>query len=345
MFDLIRDTKNDSYDVNDAVLTRIGEILVREDSYAAAMDEKVIPFLNSCRTDKYIEAPDSRNLHVVRYDQKSDDSKGTVLIVHGFTESTEKYREFIYYLLNFGFSVVIYDQRGHGFSYREVPDKMVTHIDRFETYVSDLEAVVSAELSDAVKPLYLFAHSMGGAVSGLYLEKHPDCPFKKAILSSPMIAPERGGFPLWLSKAMAGTFVAFGQKKKRMFLSKVPEGREKYDESASSSEARFEFYQDVKLSKPEYSNNGPSYGWTLESLKVTKKLLKKGEPEKIKIPVMLFVADGDNMVIKDDIEIFCDRIPNGALTRIEDSKHEIFFGKDTVLIRYLNIIIHFISEK
>ena len=327
----------------DQISDRLITLLVPENTYAETMKERVMPYIDPRKTEKLLEVGDGNKLHVIHYASQADKPKGTVVIVHGFTESTEKYREFIYYLLNFGFDAIIYDHRGHGLSSRDVEDPSLTHIDKFETYVNDLEKVISAELKDTPKPFYLFAHSMGGAVSGLYLEKHADNPFKKAILSSPMIAPARGGFPLWLSEAMAGTFIAFGQKKKRMFLSKPPEGRERFEDSASSSAARSEYYQDIKLSSPDYSNNGPTYGWTLESLKVTKKLLKKGRPEKIKIPLLAFVADGDTMVIKEDIEKFATRVPKGTVSHIENSKHEIYFAEDPVLERFIRIILQFID--
>ncbi|MBP5633112.1 MAG: alpha/beta hydrolase [Clostridia bacterium] len=329
------------------IKARFREIIVPEDNYAAVMDNTVLPFLQKRRTDRQLTVEPGKSLHIVRYTSDPDNagsaSEGTVFIVHGFTETTEKYRELAYYLLNFGYDVVIFDQRGHGFSYREVEDMQLTHIDKFSTYVSDLEAVIASELPQSKMPCDLYAHSMGGAVAGLYLEKNFDQPFKKAVLSSPMIAPERGGFPLWVSKAMAGTFIAFGQKKKRLFLSKAPEGRESFEEAASNSAARFEYYQDVKLSAPEYSNNGPSYAWTMESLKVTAKLLKKGEPEKIRIPVLLFVADGDTTVVKDDIIKMADRIPSGELERVSNCRHEIYYGPNGVLEEYIPRLIAFLA--
>ena len=326
------------------IKTRFKQMIVPEDNYAEVMDNDVLPYLKERREDRKLTVKDGKALHVVRYTASPGDRLGTVLILHGFTETTEKYRELAYYLLNFGYDVVIFDQRGHGLSSRDVEDMQLTHIDKFETYVADLEDVIASELPQSRKPCYLYAHSMGGAVAALYLEKNSDQPFEKAVLSSPMIAPERGGFPLWVSKAMAGAFIAFGQKKKRLFLSKAPEGRESAEEAASNSVPRFEYYQDVKQSAPEYSNNGPSYAWTMESLKVTKKLLKKGQPEKIRIPVLLFVADGDTTVVKDDIVQIAERIPCGKLERVADCRHEIYYGPNCVLEDYIPRIIEFLGE-
>ena len=130
--------------------TRFEKILVPENGYAAVMDDTVLPYLQKRRTDRQLTVAPGKELHIVRYsawpDVKDGSVKGTVIIVHGFTESAEKYREFAYYLLNFGYDVVLYDQRGHGLSSRDVEDMQLTHIDKFETYVSDLGAVVEAGL-------------------------------------------------------------------------------------------------------------------------------------------------------------------------------------------------------
>ena len=46
-------------------------------------------------------------------------------------------------LLKNGYSVLAYDQRGHGRSWRaeNIPDISVTHVDHFSDYVDDLQTV------------------------------------------------------------------------------------------------------------------------------------------------------------------------------------------------------------
>ena len=134
----------DNISVADHISDRLMSLSVPETAYNETMAERVMPYIDARKTDLELATADEKKLHVVHYASRAAEPKGTVVIVHGFTESTEKYREFVYYLLNFGYDVLIYDQRGHGFSSRDVDEPGLTHIDKFETYVSDLKRIVSA---------------------------------------------------------------------------------------------------------------------------------------------------------------------------------------------------------
>ena len=117
------------------------------------------------------------------------EASATIVICHGFCESSEKYWEFIHYFYSAGFQVAVWDQRGHGKSFREGTDANVVHVEDFEEYVKDLHVF----MEKVVKPfsaggrLYLYAHSMGGCVGARYLEQYP-ADFEKAVLNAPMLA-------------------------------------------------------------------------------------------------------------------------------------------------------------
>ena len=107
-----------------------------EATYAADMQKTAVPYILARRRETTLTAADGKPLFVQSY--TADDPRGTVFLVHGFSESAEKFRELIYDCLTRGLSVLIYDQRGHGRSFRNAPTR-VTHVDRFEQYVEDLE--------------------------------------------------------------------------------------------------------------------------------------------------------------------------------------------------------------
>ncbi len=313
--------------------------VVKELDYKKTLEKKIVPYLESVRTDGYLDSFDGTKLFYHVY--KADKPDKTLVMLHGFTESSEKYKEMIWYFLNNNFNVYIYDQRGHGKSGRKVEDKTITHVDNFSEYVSDLECFLDKVVSKDF-PLYLFAHSMGGAVASFFLEKHPNV-FKKAILSSPMIAPSTGGFPPFVGRLICRVMILFGGKKKRIFLSSEYPGIEKFEDSCDTSEVRFSHYEYFKHTHEEYQNYSPSYKWTLESLKVCKKLLKKGEPEKIQTEVMLMSAGKDTVVSIPDQIKFSERVPSCKLMTYPEAKHEIYYSTDEVMEKYVNDVLEFIK--
>ena len=96
-----------------------------------------------------------------------------------------------------GYSIYFLELRGHGLSYRPVTNPSMVDIGDFDEYVEDLKSFLdtivipdqteNSELPDyTALPLFLYAHSMGGCIATLFLEKYPDI-FQAAVLSSPMI--------------------------------------------------------------------------------------------------------------------------------------------------------------
>ena len=145
------------------------------------------------------------SLRVEVYEPKA--AHTSLLLLHGFIESAEKFREMIWYFVRAGYAVYAPDQRGHGGSVRSVPENSVTHIDRFAQYVDDAEKLTREVIlkKNSDRRLVLYAHSMGGAVAAFLLAR-VDC-FACAALSSPMIAPSSAPLPMWMGKMMAGTIL------------------------------------------------------------------------------------------------------------------------------------------
>ena len=303
------------------------------------MQSVVLPYITERRTDAQLPSFDGKPLHVATF--KADAPRADAVVVHGYTESIEKYHEVIYYFLLSGMNVTIYEQRGHGKSYRAVEDKTLTHIDSFDEYVNDLEAVVRSVKAQSELPTYLVAHSMGGAVAALYLEKHPE-DFAKAVLLSPMIAPSTNGVPLGITKLIARTAILFGKGKKRLFNMTEYPGKEHYEDSCASSEARFNYYEAIKSSNKDYQNYSATYSWLFESLCVTKKILKKGEVEKITLPVMMVQASQDTTVLLVPQNEFASRLPNGKVV-YTICKHETFRAHDEAWSKLIDDILEFLS--
>ena len=318
--------------------------LVRSDHYAGTMNDVVLPWLAGRRTDATVAGEGGVPLFCSRFD--AEKPRGTVLIVHGFTENAEKYDELIHSLLNSGYSVVAYDQRGHGRSWRDpaISDISLTHVNRFGEYVADLKAVCDGVLVAMPRPWLLFAHSMGGAVSSLFMEQYPGV-FAKAALCAPMIAPNLGGLPPAAVKLLCGTLGLLGRDKKRVFASTPYAGREDFATSCATGRERFDWYEALRARTPEFRNNGPTFGWTLEAIGASKAVLAPGAVERIGIPVRLFTAQNDSSVMPDAQKAFAARLGNGVRTLVPGSKHEIYRSTDDVLFPWWRGILGFFGER
>jgi len=98
-------------------------------------------------------------LALARRDWPSADARGTIVIVHGLGEHIGRYAH-VAARLNAGrWSVVGYDQRGHGASPGERG-----RIAADDDLLADLAAVVDTVRAEAGGPLVLLGHSLGGLV-------------------------------------------------------------------------------------------------------------------------------------------------------------------------------------
>lgn len=324
--------------------TRFNEdYLVQSSSYSDVMDHTVLPWLKERADVRRIPGYDGRSLYCESW--QADRPLGTVLIVHGFTENTLKYSELIWSLLHLRFSVIAYDQRGHGRSWRPdgVPDPSVTHVDHFSDYVKDLRTVCDTYSEIMPRPWFIFAHSMGGAVASLLLEQEPAL-FTAAVLSSPMIAPSTRGVPVSLASALSFLADKAGRGKKNPFFMKPYAGPEDFETSCATDPERFAWYDRIKASEPLFQNSVPSYRWSLESLGVTGKILATGQPEKITCPVLLFSAGIDFSVLPEPQEQFISRIPGGSLIPVPEARHEIYRSVNHVLFPWWHEVILFLKQ-
>jgi alpha-beta hydrolase superfamily lysophospholipase len=108
-----------------------------------------------------------------------------VVISHGASEHSDRYRHVAERLVAAGCAVYALDHRGHGRS--QGPRAL---IDRLGNAVADLDAlIVLASAEHPGLPTYLIGHSMGGAVALSYAIEHQDR-LAGLILSGPLAALE-----------------------------------------------------------------------------------------------------------------------------------------------------------
>ena len=319
------------------------DFLVCDPGYARIMDTVVLPWL--AEKEQVSEVTGCRNNPLFCVSYEAENPVGTVFIVHGFTENAFKYAELVWSLLHLRFSVVAYDQRGHGRSWRaeSISDCSVTHVDHFSDYVEDLRLVCDAFRLRMPGPFLLFAHSMGGAVASLFLEQYPGV-FSAAVLSSPMVAPYIGGIPAAAACVLASAAGFLGRRRKHPFFMKPWSGPENFETSCATDPARFAWYDRIKMERPEFRNSVPSWQWSLESIRVTRKILAPGAPERIGCPVLIFTAGVDTSVLPEPQAALAARIPHGKQVLVSRAKHEIFRSVNEVLFPWWHEVVLFFEK-
>lgn len=103
-----------------------------------------------------------------------------ILLIHGISEHSGRHRKTVDFLVRSGIEVVRFDLRGAGLS--GGPRQFITH---FNDYVEDTSRIfhwIERELP--LLPLFLFGHSMGGAVA-LHFSSIYGGSLKGLLLSAP----------------------------------------------------------------------------------------------------------------------------------------------------------------
>ena len=147
------------------------------------------------------------------------------------------------------------------------------------------------------------------------------------------------------ARLLCGGASLVGRSKSRLIGSKPYSGPEDFDTSCATSRARFDWYDGVKATHPEFSNNGPTFGWTRESLNVTDRILAPGEVEKITCPVLLFTAGQDHSVLPEAQARFVERLKNGTRKVVNDARHEIYRSTDEVFFPWWHEILSYIKQE
>jgi alpha-beta hydrolase superfamily lysophospholipase len=117
--------------------------------------------------------------------------RATVVVIHGVTEHSGRYARFASELTGRGYAVHTMDLRGHG---RSDGDRILVR--RFDEHLDDVELLLGRVAQrQAGKPLFLFGHSMGGAIMGLLAAtRQPNA--QGVILSAPAVVVGGGVFPV-----------------------------------------------------------------------------------------------------------------------------------------------------
>lgn len=274
------------------------------------------------------------------------DAKASIVILHGYTEFLQKYYEAAWYFMNSGYNVFMYDMRGHGLSVRETPDKHLAHVNDFDDYARDLNSYIESVVKPNSNglPLYMFSHSMGGAVAFLYLNAHPGV-ISKAVFCSPMIDPQTNGFPRFFCTTHIRNF---GHRKgwdHKFTYSGTWNPNPNFLKAADYSYNRFMSNLNIRRNDWHYQNSSSTFAWMRDVMKLRDRFLDPSFGAKITLRILMMSAGQDFTVRRKEEEKMAKNLPNCEYYCFKNSKHTIYTGSDeNVKLFFEKTLKHFATE-
>ncbi len=134
-------------------------------------------------TTEVFTARDGTQLLARHWVVTAGEPRGAVVIMHGLKDHSARYATFAKRLVDAGYDVHAFDLRGHGRSAgpRVSPDEWTGYVDDLDRFLTAVEA------REPHRPIFLFGHSMGGAIATLTAERHHP-KLAGLILSGPALA-------------------------------------------------------------------------------------------------------------------------------------------------------------
>lgn len=314
--------------------------VIEEKDYSNIMINEAEPYLEKRREDRYFFSADGKKLHCEIYEKIL--SRGSVVILHGFTESAEKFREMAFYFRKAGYSVYSLDLRGHGKSHRDSDNPLRVDIESFDTYAQDLNTFIEniVKPSSKDRKIYIYSHSLGSTVALLYMMKYTDT-VSKAVLSSPMICGNMG-MPTAVAGTVAKALCTLGGKKIPAPGRCVFDENQTVENSDAVSRARFEYYHKKRVAEPLYQTSGPSFSWVKASLVARDKILNEDNISRIRAEMLIFKPETDRQLLGEYTDRFA-KIADMKIKDVKNSRHEIFMSADETLKWYVEEILDFFA--
>jgi acylglycerol lipase len=125
---------------------------------------------------------DGLKLYAQWWEPEGTPAKAVVILVHGLKDHSRRYGEVADKLRQNNYAVYAFDLRGHGDS-----EGQRVWVDSFNDYVDDLQTFYDlVRKKEPNKPIFIFGHSMGGAIVTLFSLRHSR-PVSGIVLSGPAI--------------------------------------------------------------------------------------------------------------------------------------------------------------
>ena len=262
-------------------------------------------------------------------------ARGTVIVLNGRTEYIEKYLETVSEILKRGFCVATLDWRGQGMSERALSKRWKGHVERFDLYQQDIDALLASVVEPhCPRPWTLLAHSMGGHIGLHALHRLPGV-FERAIFSAPMWGLGSGRNLPGILRALVSRGVLAGGGAWALPTGPAgtdPLGASFENNGLTGDRERYEAMNEQLRDEPGLAVGAPTLRWIHEATASIDRLHAPGFPEAIETPVCVCTPGADRIVSQAAQAELVARLPRATAHRFEGARHEILLELD----RYRN---------
>ena len=260
---------------------------------------------------------------------------GTVILLPGRTEYVEKYGRSAADLAARGYAMLAVDWRGQGLADRLQDDRMSGHVDDFDAYQRDLDAVFAFARAEGLpEPFYLMAHSMGGCIGLRGLMR--GVPVQAAAFTAPMwgILIAAWMRPLAVALSTASKYFAFDHRYApgtgpRTYVLEAP-----FTGNTLTSDAEMWGYmRDQARAHPELTLGGPSLGWLKAALHECHALAQMPSPT---LPALVALGTQERIVDTGPIHARMALWQGGKLDLYAGAEHEVLMERAAHRARFFD---------
>ncbi|MDH7971663.1 alpha/beta hydrolase [Sphingomonas sp. AR_OL41] len=288
--------------------------------------------------------PDGWNFR--RFDWPAEGTpRGSILFQAGRGDLFEKYLEAIAHWHGQGWSITSLDWRGQGGSGRVSSDPHVGDIDDFATFVSDIRAFWATWTPQAAGPQVVMAHSMGGHIVLRALVEQAITPVA-AVLIAPMLglhSPIGAALGERLARLLGGV----GNSSRAAWKSNEgPAMRETRLALLTHDPSRYEDELFWQQSDPALVLGPPSWRWVMQAFASTRLLRADPRLKAMRVPVLMLVADADQLVDPKAALTVAAKLPDVRVVRFgKEAAHEVLREADSVRNRAIGEIDLFLAAR
>lgn len=325
------------------VLGFLGSLALGDSSFEEHYQNTVLPFYESI-PENFINRPGEIELSYKSFEHPFE--RGAIVIVGGWTETHRKYAELIYDFYQAGYSVYSMDHRGMGFSTRLTQNSQQVHVESVTDYVDDLRVFIE----EVVRPEtheknYIFAHSMGGLVTALYLQKYPG-EVHAAVFSAPLFQLNTGIIPEKWAVSLTKAEIKKGKGKEYA----ITQGDTTFEKASdfkaqktTHSLARWKKKTENWKQFPILLQGGSTNQWIYSVLEKTRALRENGWKH-MPVPAFILQASDDDYVINRGHQTVCAQAKSCSIRQYPKSYHELYLELDAVRTPVLKDVLSFFER-